>query len=730
MALEFETISSLQVNTFETGPQTLVGSTALLGGGYVVLWETYTEDGLSKEILGQSFSSSGEPVGDNFRVTDRSVLSVTQGNHGGFIVQYAETEAQLFDATGVAGDLVSLDANDWRNHDNMFLLENGNTVTVSVETRELPFGEFANVVVGNITTPEGIQYSLEELQVGSFRYFESQPRISSFYDGSFALTIDVSSDRRDTSDALVQRYDLDGTLDGETYSLDLSPLWENRAYGFDVAALSSDTMAFLTLYEGNIGDWTHGYYGPVLSLTYPDALLGEGEAGIEGLKIEAERNIRFDMVALGEDRLVYFWETASAGQDSELFANFVGLFSRPDQMPAEGSLSITGEMHTGARLEAITDTISDANGLSDPGFAFQWYRTETPSFPNSWVEIPGATDAFFSPTMSEYGHVLRVEATFQDDAGFTEVVMSESDRTSERVSGLFLGTAAQDVIFGAYMPDTLQGLDGDDRLFDFRSDLAPRFSRTTSDVFHGGNGNDTLISIGGYDTLYGEEGNDYLIADAKYYADNQTSGGNVSLYGGDGLDTLVGGDGNDFISGGDTELDLRDVIFAGDGDDVAGGGYGNDLIYGQDGHDRLFGGFGADELVGQNGNDELTGGALSDVLFGGAGTDFLNGGFGSDRLNGGPNNDWFFHLGVADHGSDWIQDYSSMESDALIFGGTGSIDQFQVNFANTAGAGRSDVDDAFVIYRPTGQILWALVDGEAESRVLLSIGGNVYDLLA
>jgi hypothetical protein len=40
------------------------------------------------------------------------------------------------------------------------------------------------------------------------------------------------------------------------------------------------------------------------------------------------------------------------------------------------------------------------------------------------------------------------------------------------------------------------------------------------------------------------------------------------------------------------------------------------------------------------------------------------------------------------------------------------------------------VDEAFVIYRPTGQILWALVDGEAQGAIVLDIGGQVFDLLS
>lgn len=38
--------------------------------------------------------------------------------------------------------------------------------------------------------------------------------------------------------------------------------------------------------------------------------------------------------------------------------------------------------------------------------------------------------------------------------------------------------------------------------------------------------------------------------------------------------------------------------------------------------------------------------------------------------------------------------------------------------------------EIFVIYKPTEQIMWALVDGEARSSINLEIGGDMFDLLA
>ena len=203
------------------------------------------------------------------------------------------------------------------------------------------------------------------------------------------------------------------------------------------------------------------------------------------------------------------------------------------------------------------------------------------------------------------------------------------------------------------------------------------------------------------------------------------------VFSGDGaLDVVIAGSGDDFVRGGETSADLRDIIYGGDGNDTIDGGYGNDELRGDAGADVIVGGFGVDDIFGGSGNDQLTGQAWSDLLFGGDGDDFINGGFGFDRVNGGAGSDRFFHLGVADHGSDWIQDYNSGDGDVLEFGGAASLDQFQVNFVETTSAGAAGVEEAFVIYRPTGQILWALVDGGAQAEINLVISGAEYDLLS
>ncbi|MFZ1467892.1 MAG: calcium-binding protein [Paracoccaceae bacterium] len=331
-----------------------------------------------------------------------------------------------------------------------------------------------------------------------------------------------------------------------------------------------------------------------------------------------------------------------------------------------GDLVVTGDTSTGQVL-GLTSTVADADGIDAATLAYAWLRNGT--------AIAGATAESYTLTAADLGARMSVMVSYTDLFGTAETVTS----------------AATDPVTAAAL--FLTGTTGNDEL-------------------RGGVGNDTLNGLDGNDILEGKDGND-------------------SLMGGDGVDTLIGGEGDDFIFGGATAADLRDAMFGGAGNDYMDGGAGNDDMNGGDGNDTVIGGLGSDTVIGNGGDDVLGGAGGSDLMFGNGGNDLLNGGFGYDRMNGGAGADRFYHLGIADHGSDWVQDYNAAEGDLLTVGLAGATrSQFQVNVNTTVGAGQAGVAEAFVIYRPTGQILWALVDGDAQDHINIQIGTQIYDLLA
>ncbi|MCU9836507.1 M10 family metallopeptidase C-terminal domain-containing protein [Ruegeria sp. WL0004] len=406
------------------------------------------------------------------------------------------------------------------------------------------------------------------------------------------------------------------------------------------------------------------------------------------------------------------------------------------------------DRYTGPRVVGV-DVIWDAGGQD-------WLDASTYAGPVALSLVPGSFSRFGS-----YEDVaIAFGAVIENAAGGTgNDVVTGSDGDNQLNGG-----DGNDRLFGGGGNDTLDGGAGTDvAVFSYSStdvriqrsgdgyllstgveqDLVQRIEQfefsdrslteeqidAVADSSSGpiGTGNDdVLIGTTGNDIIRGLAGNDRIVGDT----------GNDSLDGGLGTDTLNGGPGDDIIVGGPTVDDLRDVVYAGEGNDSVDAGAGNDLVFGQGGNDTISGGAGVDELQGQDGNDVITGSSFSDLVYGGAGDDFVNGGFGHDRINGGTGADKFFHVGVEGHGSDWVQDYTVAEGDVLLFGNSSATRaDFQVNFAHTENAegdrtGNDTVREAFVVYRPTGQIMWALVDGEGQSRIDLQIGTEVFDLLA
>lgn len=177
------------------------------------------------------------------------------------------------------------------------------------------------------------------------------------------------------------------------------------------------------------------------------------------------------------------------------------------------------------------------------------------------------------------------------------------------------------------------------------SGLSAAHINLTSVTVWAGDGNDTVIGSEFADILDGGLGNDVMYGGA---GDDQLSGdsGSDELHGGSGNDQLSGGYGGDWLYGDDGD----DFLDTGSTDDPYGGGYGGsiDYMYGGDGNDWCYGGDGTTVGYGGYGDDHLFGGAGDDILHGGNANDSFMGGTGSDVLSGGTGNDTIFADGDDD----------------------------------------------------------------------------------
>ena len=144
-------------------------------------------------------------------------------------------------------------------------------------------------------------------------------------------------------------------------------------------------------------------------------------------------------------------------------------------------------------------------------------------------------------------------------------------------------------------------------------------------------GNAIIESTGGNDTIYGGKGADSVSGDAGGDLLKNARGGGDRLYGGDGDDVLVG-DAHGKIGGGSRGGDDR--ILGGAGNDEITGDAGGALegAGSRGGDDKLFGGDGDDDIFGDvKGDLKDNAAAGNDDLYGGDGDDFLVGDAGGNR---------------------------------------------------------------------------------------------------
>ena len=89
--------------------------------------------------------------------------------------------------------------------------------------------------------------------------------------------------------------------------------------------------------------------------------------------------------------------------------------------PATGAPAITGTAQVGQTLTAGTTAIMDANGLTTPGYTYQWIRVATD---NTETNIASATASTYTLVAADLGTTIKVTVSFTDDASNAETLTS------------------------------------------------------------------------------------------------------------------------------------------------------------------------------------------------------------------------------------------------------------------------------------------------------------------
>ena len=290
--------------------------------------------------------------------------------------------------------------------------------------------------------------------------------------------------------------------------------------------------------------------------------------------------------------------------------------------------------------------------------------------------------------------------------------------------GLFWSDKLRGTSYDDYISDVLGG---NDSLYGFAGNdfLQSKDLFKTSNLLDGGEGNDTLLSYGGYsNTLIGGLGDDLLESYDGNFHSLQGGAGSDRIYSYNEKNTLITGEeGNDFLS---SINGFNNILRGGNGDDEIYTKGGNNFIYSGFGQDRIISeatdiligeyqhslspivlnveepNFGHGIIAGAQVNTSFSaiesfkffGGQFDDTLVAGNGDDTLDGGAGNDILNGQAGNNTI--LGQA--GNDTIL---SIEA-GFISGGRGN-DFMLLREGNFEVNGNEDNDIIFML-EATGNV--------------------------
>jgi serralysin len=512
------------INTTTSNHQAYPAISALVGGGYVVMWDSIGQDGAGQSIHGQRFAADGTPVGGEFRANsetsdDQKFAFVTPFPDGGFLAVWESTSqdgsgagvyAQRYAADGSAVGAefhVNTTTSDAQQDASATAFDDGSFVVTwqSFDQDGSSYGVYGQRFAAD-ATPVGAEFQVNTFTSGQ----QSYAWVSPLADGGFLVS--WSSDGQDGSGHGVygQRFAADGTRAGNEFRVN------EWTAGEQVAVTGTGAQTAATLLDGRVVQVWAGF--------------GAEEISYRLIDIPAPNRAPTSVTLEGP---VMVMENSMPG------------------MPLVGLRAIDPD---------IMDTTFTFQLLDDAGGRIQIIEGHRLATGPVNIDYEALTDG-----------KLHVIVTATDSHGATSAPMALTIDVMDQPIESFMGTPGDDTFVGSSGMDMLRGAEGDDSLVGMGGD----------DRFEGGQGADTLDGGDGYDTAwYGDSSDPMTIhldgtpgtggtaeGDVLSGIEEVQGGGGADLIVGDGFanrilgnggsDTLLGNGGNDTISGiyGDIEID-------------------------------------------------------------------------------------------------------------------------------------------------------------------------------
>ena len=110
-----------------------------------------------------------------------------------------------------------------------------------------------------------------------------------------------------------------------------------------------------------------------------------------------------------------------AGNDNTAATRVSSTYTTAANTAPTGAPTITGTAQVGQTLTAVTTAIMDTDGLTTPGYTYQWIRVATDS---TETDIATATASTYTLVTDDLGTTIKVKVSFTDDASNAETLTS------------------------------------------------------------------------------------------------------------------------------------------------------------------------------------------------------------------------------------------------------------------------------------------------------------------
>lgn len=764
--------SEFRINSRRTGDQRDPSVSALNDGGFVVIWESEDQDGSQYGVYGRRYDASGNPIGSEFRANAQAIGSqrdpvVVGLNDGGFIVSW-ESQSQDGSGDGVFGRV--FDAENLPIDREKFVLGDSNSPFYGYGG-DVNDGEYSGQPA--LVRVRDISDSVIQLHGSQNQYVTQTFRVrNNNWRNESDTKISLS---QQTLDALIaplrdrvrQEYEFNETITAIFYSphpkgwllasgsnADTDQLMGNEVYlvalvggvGEDFVQFpsgekdlgnvqfvseyedSTETVGFTINSQGEVGDdkfigtensdvLTGGDGNDTLvGNSGPDYIdgghgedlllggVGKTPAFKDGIPLwnHVDSNGDVDIVLPNDKVLINNGDgsfTALQDVQNGSYEDAVRNGSLEADYDGDGDLDkFLIKSIDDIKQAVIDENLGDGSFQETPIPIFYEAPDEFFEFNGSYYKVTsGAQSWLESEAEAEAlgGHLVAINTAeeqqwLSDTFGVNELFwIGLTDSETEGVWQWTSGDAYDPNIFANWMPGEPNNNQNEDygamnwgkaienpdsenfnKWNDF-SNLAPWVvenispdglrgiieidSETYGNQLYGWEDNDRLYGGNYNDAIEGGTGDDFVNAGP----------GNDVVEGGQGNDTLNGFTGIDTLvyerSPGSVKADLTTgtaIDGYGDTDIVknfenAIGSQYSDEVTGNDQSNNLIGLAGHDDLKGLEGDDSLSGGAGDDEISGDSGNDTLESGSGADALSGGQGDDTYI-LGEANSEDAWM----------------------------------------------------------------------------